>query len=166
MRFVCRFTTWCLHRIVLGLTRQCVVQMTDSLQQGHCSDADRLSSGQYSLPFVSRVSFISVFSVVTYGYRVGFIRVVVPTGRPTFCRWLFDLFSLTLHSPHERNITASWKRKSARLLGTVPFHAPVILAVFCVDVRFLPRHSSSYRNAESDHSVRYLTFVWLRETRM
>lgn len=61
MHFVCRSTTRCLHRIVLGLGRQCVVRMTDSSQQGQCSEADRLSSRQYSLPFTLRVSLISVF---------------------------------------------------------------------------------------------------------
>jgi len=61
----------CLHRIVLGLGRQCVVRMTDSPQQGQCSEADRLSSGQYFLPFISRISFISVFLLSLTGIEWG-----------------------------------------------------------------------------------------------
>ena len=72
------------------------------------------------------------FSVVTYGYRVGCIRVVVPAGRPAFCRWLFDMFSVIFHSPHERNITASWKEKKCTFITYSPVSCPFyICGVLC-----------------------------------
>ena len=160
MRFVCKITMRHLHRIVLGLGRQCVMRITDWLPAAEAVLRSWQAVNWSVFPAIYFTGFFHFcFYVVSYGYRVGCIRVIVPVGPPAFYRSFFDIFSCTLHSPRERNIIASWKEKSARFLRTVPFHVPFLLAVFCVDVWLLPVHSCSYRDADSDQSVRYVTFI-------